>query len=222
MVEEQGLQPDALDQARSRGRHLGNGSRPRTASRRRVMQVTSIAALNSCRLTWPCDSSERRLRLEIFGIDEPLDDDLGLRRHQQIHRLGPHDIERRADQGAGDIELVEPLRNLLHRGEGDAGRRPQHDRGRQLLEAARPQLLPMIIDAGTQLERRVHAEPPARLHLAPVVAHVLDAGVRILGDVLRPGRIGRDVPAGRRDRERDAVEALSGLVEGLAGNRAIS
>ena len=41
------------------------------------------------------------------------------------------------------------------------------------------QLLPVVVDAGPQLERRVHAEPPPRLHLAAVVAHVLHAGVGI-------------------------------------------
>ena len=33
--------------------------------------------------------AERRLRLEIFGVDEALDHDLGLGRHQQIDGLGP-------------------------------------------------------------------------------------------------------------------------------------
>ncbi len=38
----------------------------------------------------------------------------------------------------------------------------------------------------------------------------------ILGDVLRQRRIGGDVPARRRDRQRYAVEAVAGLVEVLA------
>ena len=162
--------------------------------------------------------AERRLGLEIFGVDEALDHDLGLGRHQEIDGLRLDHVDRRADQRAGDMQLVQRLRQLLHRREGDAGRRAEHDRAGQLLEPARAQLLPMIVDAGPQLERRVHAEPPPRLHLAAVIAHVLDAGVGILGDVLRQGRVGRDVPARRRDRQRNAVEAVARLVEGLAGD----
>ena len=98
------------------------------------------------------------------------------------------------------------------------GRRAEHDRAGQLLEAALAQSFPVAVDAGPQLERRVHAEPPPRLHLAAVVAHVLDAGVGVLGDVLRQRGVGRDVPARRRDRQRKAVEALARLVELLAGD----
>src|SRR5262249_40906055 len=68
-------------------------------------------------------------------------------------------------------------------------------------------------DAGPQLQRRIHAEPAWRLHMAAVVAHVLDAGVRVPGDVLRERRIGRDVPAGRRDRERNPIKTVAGLIE---------
>src|SRR5262249_22258864 len=101
---------------------------------------------------------------------------------------------------------------------GDAGRRAEHHRAGQLLDAARAQLFPVTVDAGPQFERRVHAEPPPRLHLAAVVAHVLHAGVGIARDVLRQRRVGRDVPARRRDRQRQAVEALARLVERLAGD----
>ena len=162
--------------------------------------------------------AERRLGLEIFGVDEALDHDLGLGRHQQVDGLRLHDVDRRADQRAGDVQLVERLGQLLHRGEGDAGRRAEHHRARQLLEAARAQLFPVLVDARPQLQRRVHAEPAPRLHLAAVVAHVLDAGVGILGDVLRQRGVGRDVPARRRDRHRNAVEALPGLSSVLAGD----
>jgi hypothetical protein len=54
--------------------------------------------------------------------------------------------------------------------------------------------------------------------LAAVVAHVLHAGVGVPGDVLRQRRVGRDVPARRRDRQRKPVEALAWLVELFAGD----
>src|SRR6266404_4851464 len=57
-----------------------------------------------------------------------------------------------------------------------------------------------------------------RLHVAAIVAEILDAGVGNLGDVLRQRRIGRDVPAGRRNRQRNAVEPVARLVQGLAGD----
>ncbi len=74
----------------------------------------------------------------------------------------------------------------------------------------------MRVNAGTQFERRIHAQPPSRLHLAAIIADVLHAGVRILGDVLRQRGVGRVVPAGRRDRHRDAVETHALLVEIVA------
>ena len=76
----------------------------------------------------------------------------------------------------------------------------------------------MVVDAGAQFQRRIHAEPPPRLHLTTVIAHVLDPGVGILGDVLRQRRVRRDIPARRRDRQRNAVEAVAGLVESRAGD----
>ena len=188
------------------------------ASFRRVMQVTSMKALNSCRLTWPCDLAERRLRLQIFGVDEAFDDDLGFGRHQEIDRLGLHHVDRRADQRAGDVQFVERLGHFCTEAKVTQGGAPSTTAAGQLLEAALAQLFPMVVDARPQLQRRVHAEPPPRLHLAAVVAHVLDAGVRILGDVLRQRGVGRDVPARRRDRHRNAVEPLARLVEGLAGD----
>jgi hypothetical protein len=54
--------------------------------------------------------------------------------------------------------------------------------------------------------------------VAAVVAHVLDAAVGIFGDVLRQCRVRRDVPARRRDRQRDAVEAVARLVERRTGD----
>ena len=55
-----------------------------------------------------------------------------------------------------------------------------------------------------------------RLHLAAIVADILHAGVGVLGDVLRQRRVGRVIPARRRDRYRNAVETLALLVEIVA------
>ena len=216
-VEEQRLHADQLDQARFRRRHLRDDRGqdgvlpPRDGGD--VHEGVELLQIDVA-----VRFAERRLGLQIFGVDEALDDDLGLGRHQQIDGLGLHHVDRRADQRAGDVQLVERLRQFLHRGEGDDRRRAEHDRAGQLLEAALAQLFPVVVDARPQFQRRVHAEPPPRLHLAAVVAHVLHAGVGVLGDVLRQRGVGRDVPARRRDRQRDAVEALARLVEVLAGD----
>ncbi len=156
--------------------------------------------------------AERRLGLQHLGIDQALDHDLRFRRHHQIDGLGAHHVDRPARERAGHRDLVEVLGHLLHRGVGDDGRTADNDRAGKRL-AARLALLPMREDAGAQLDRRVHAEPPRRLELAAVVADVLDAGVGILGDVVAGRQVGRVVPARRRDRHRQAVERRAGLVE---------
>ena len=69
----------------------------------------------------------------------------------------------------------------------------------------------MRVNAGLVLQRGVHAKPRGRLDLAAVDAHVLNAGLRILGDVLRQGGVRRVVPTWRRNGHRNAVQALAGL-----------
>ena len=86
--------------------------------------------------------AERRLRLQQLGVDQALDDDLGLRRHQEIDRLGAHHVDRAAGERARDRKLVEVLRHLLHRRVGDHRRAADHDRAGQRL-AARLAFLPM-------------------------------------------------------------------------------
>ena len=217
MIEEQRLHADPLDQARFRRRHLRNdGSEHRVAPPRDRGHVHE--GVEFLQIDVAVRFAEWRLRLEIFGIDVTFDDDLRFGRHQQIDCLRLHHVDGRADQRAGDVQFIERLGQLLHRGEGDAGRRAEHDGRRQLFEAALAHFFPVVVDARAQFERRIHAEAPPRFHLAAVVAHVLDAGVRILGDVLRQRRVRRDVPAGRRDGQRNAVEPLPRLVQRLAGN----
>ena len=126
-----------------------------------------------------------------------------------------HHVDRTAGQCARDRHFVQILRHLLHGGVGDSRRAAEHHGARQRL-LARTAFLPMRIDAGAQFDGGVHAEPPRRFDLAAVVADVLDAGVRVLGDVVRRGEIRRVVPARRRDRHRQAVEAETGLIERVA------
>ena len=74
--------------------------------------------------------AERRLGLQILDVDEPLDDEFGFRRHQKIDRLRPHHADRRAGDGAGDRQLVEPGAEFLRAGVGDRGRAAEHDGAR--------------------------------------------------------------------------------------------
>ncbi len=161
--------------------------------------------------------AERRLRLQHLRIDQALDDDLGLGRHQEIDGLRPHHVDGAAGERAGDGELVEILRHLLHRGVGDRRRAADDDGARQRL-AARLAFLPVGIDARAQLDRRIHPEPARRLELSAIVADVLDAGLGVLGDVMAGGEIRRVVPAGRRDRHRQAVERGAVAIEVVAGD----
>ena len=190
----------------------------RIASLRRVIAVTSMKALNSCRLTWPCDSPNGASGSRYSVSMKPsitISASAGTSRSTVFAfttligapTSAPATSSSSSVSGSFCTEA-----NVTH------GRRAEHHRARQLLEAALAQLFPVLVDAGPQLQRRVHAEPPPRLHLAAVVAHVLHAGVGVLGDVLRQRRVGRDVPARRRDRQRNAVEALARLVELLAGD----
>ena len=75
--------------------------------------------------------AKRRLRLKEFGGDKALDDDLGFRRHQQVDGLALDHVKRSADQPAGDVELVQDLRHLLHRRVGHRRRAAKHDRAGQ-------------------------------------------------------------------------------------------
>ena len=177
MFEEERLHADALDQARFARRHLRDDR-----GQHRVAAAGDAGDLHVgvefLQIHVAVGFPERSLRLEILRIDESFDHDLRLGGDQEIDGLRPHHIDRCADERAGDAELVERFGQLLHGGEGDARRRAQDDRGGQLLDAARAQLFPVIVDARTQLQRRIHSEPSPRFHLPAIVAHVLDARVR--------------------------------------------
>ena len=148
---------------------------------------------------------ERCFRLQHLRVDQALDDDLRLGGHQEIDGLGAHHVDRAAGKRARDGDLVEPFRHFLHRRVGDDRRAADGDGAGEGL-AARLAFLPMGVDAGAQLDRRIHSQPARRLELSTVVADVLDAGLGILGDVVAGREIGRVVPSRRRNRHGQAVE----------------
>ena len=152
--------------------------------------------------------AKRGLGLQQLGRDETLDHHLRLGRDQQIDRLRLHHVQRLADQPARNPELVELFRHLLDGGERDHRRTAEDDGAGHRLAALLPRL-PVHVAAGPELDRRVHADPVGRLQHPPVVAHVLDAGLRVLGDEMRRGGVGRVVPSGRGDRHRQRVEPVS-------------
>src|SRR5262249_55997950 len=77
-------------------------------------------------------------------------------------------------------------------------------------------LEPMCIDAGPQLDGRIHPEPPRRLELTPIVADILPAAFRILGDVVAGGEIRRIVETGCGNRHRQPVERSARNIERVA------
>src|SRR6266849_5801132 len=208
------LERDALDQARLARGHLRDDR-----CEDRVLAPGDAGHFHESvvllQVDVPVGFSERRLGLEILGVDVPLHDDLRFRRYEQVDGLRLYDVDRRADEPSGHVQLVQRLRHLLRRGERHARRRAQYDRRGQLL-AARLHFLPVGVDSRAQLERRVHSEAPWRLHLPAIDAHVLDARIRVLGDVLRKRRERRDVPAGRGNGDGQTVEPIARPVEVLA------
>ena len=103
VVQEQRLHADPLDQARFARRHLGDDrgedgvAPPRDAGDVHV-------GVEFLQVDVAVQFAEWRLRLEIFGVDEALDHDLGLGRHQEVDGLRLDDVDRRADQRAGDVK----------------------------------------------------------------------------------------------------------------------
>ena len=156
--------------------------------------------------------SERGFGLQKLRIDQSFDDDLGLCRHQQVDRFCAHHVDRAAGERAGDCELVEIFRHLLHGRIGDDRRAADHHGARQR-HSARLAFLPMGKNSRAQLDRRVHAQTARRLELAAVIADILNAGVRVLGNVMPSGKIRRIVETRRRDRHRQPIERRPVAVE---------
>ena len=159
--------------------------------------------------------AETALRLQPFGIDKTLDDDLGLGRHDEVDGLGLAHADRRADEAARDRQFIELLRQLVHGREHDGRRRAEQQYGRHPL-AAGLVFEPVLVNALVEFDLRVHAQPGRAFDHGPVVADVLPPGVRVLGDEHRARGIGRVVEARRRDRDRQPIDALAVLVQGVA------
>ena len=73
--------------------------------------------------------AERRLGLEVFRRDVAFDDDLGFGRNEQVDGFRAHDVDRRADEPAGNFELIERFGTFLRRRKRDGGRAAEHDGG---------------------------------------------------------------------------------------------
>ena len=162
--------------------------------------------------------AERPFRLKEFGVDQALDDDLGVGRHVQIHGQGFDHADRRAGEPAGHGHLVAIDRQLLWSGEHDH-RRATHDDGdrHRLFQLA--VYLPVQIAAGAAGPRRhAHAEPIGGLQGGAVGTHVADAGFRVVGDAQGRGEIRRRVVAGRRNRHRQRLQAAVRTAQRVAGD----
>ena len=156
--------------------------------------------------------AERRFQFEIFGVYPALDHDFRLGRNDEVDGARLRHVDRRSHQTAGERDLIHGLGRFLNRRVGDRGRRADNDRRRHSF-AQRLVFLPVHVGAGALFHRCVETEPSRRFHLRAIDAHVLDSGIGIAGDEARRAEIGRIVPAWRRNRNRQPVEALTRLVQ---------
>ena len=217
IVEKQRLERDALDQARFARRHLRDdrGEDGVAPPRDRGHLHEGVVLLQ---IDVAVRLAERRLGLEIFGVDKPsttISASAGTSRSTvfAFTTLIGAPTSAPATWSSSSVSG-----SFCAEAKAMQGGAPSTTAAGSFLTPLVADLFPVRVDAGAQLERRIHAQAPRRLHLAAVDAHVLHAAVGILGDVLRQRRVGRDVPARRRDRQRKAVQAVARLVELLAGD----
>ena len=162
--------------------------------------------------------AERRLGLELFGIDQTLDDDLGVGGNVEVDGLAFDHRHWPSGEPAGHAELVEIDVELLRAGEQHHRRGADQDRDRHRLLAL-VVFLPMQIAARAAGTRHhAHHHPVRRLQSGAIGAAVLDAEVRVLGDAERGAEIRRGVEAGRRDRNREDFQAAIGFAQIVAGD----
>ena len=140
----------------------------RMASFRRVMAVTSMKALNSCRLTWPCDSPNGASGSRYSVSMKPsitISASAGTSRSTVFAfttligapTSAPATCSSSSVSGSFCTEA-----KVTH------GRRAEHHRAGQLLEAARAQLFPVVVDAAAAVPATVQKLPETldELHVA--------------------------------------------------------
>src|SRR5258705_8959327 len=76
-------------------------------------------------------------------------------------------------------------------------------------------LFPMQVNILTQTGRK-HADAPARLDLAAVVADVLNTGIEIRRDPVRTGRVRTVVESRRGNRHRESIQTIAFFVQLVA------
>ena len=95
--------------------------------------------------------AEGRFGFQPFGIHPTFDDDLGIRRHHQRHRLGFDNADGRFDQPAGDGELVDIVIQFLRGDIGDRRHAADAERRRHFLSAGAI-FFPVHVDALAQFQ----------------------------------------------------------------------
>ncbi len=126
--------------------------------------------------------AERPLHDGLVAADHAFQHDLGLRRHQQILARRLHHRQRPPAQPAGDRNLVGILRHLRAHGgggvlQGDVG--ADADRDRQMLALGLGAL-----EGEPQMAAEIEPDRGAlgTEELQPVIARVIDAGLRVARD----------------------------------------
>ena len=71
--------------------------------------------------------AERRLRLEIDGVDQTFDDQFGFRRDHQVDGAALRDVDRTAGQAARHGDFIDADGQFLRTHEGDVRRTAEHD-----------------------------------------------------------------------------------------------
>ena len=159
----------------------------------------------------PVRLAEWSFRFEPAGIDQSLDHDFGVGRHEQIHGLATHHPNRRPSQAACHRHLIDVVRQLLDRGVAHGGRTAEHN-GALEWPAQGFGLAPVDQQAWAQLLGHVHTHATTALEMLAIVADIGDARFWIAGDHVAGGDVGSDVPTGGGDRHGQAIESPERLL----------